>query len=144
MSVTIYKGKVLTKGDLRIYIQDEEGQFMSPFSITYTIYRVLSDQFMNQECGEEPVLEAIDLLPLPFGIGKFFAAWDMASDLEIGKYRIKWHIARFSDSPILEVIEDFDVIVRIDQLNYSTLNSQSRTGILLPHEQYGNNNKCAG
>ena len=142
MASTIYKGKVLTKDDLKIFIQDQEGNYISPFSITYTIYRVLSDQFRNQECGEEPVKEAIDTTPLPFGIGKFFAAWDSARDLGIGSYRIKWNIARFSDSPLVEVVEDFDIINRIDQMNYSVINGGS--GTYLPDQMYGNKNICAG
>lgn len=141
MSVTIYKGKVLTKDDLNIYIQDSQGNYFSPFSITYTIYRVISDKWYNQECGEEPILETIDTIPIPFGIGKFFAAWNMAHDLDIGKYRIKWHLRQFSDSPIYEEIEEFDVINKNDVLNYSQMNGSNGH---LPHQQYGNQNLCAG
>jgi hypothetical protein len=141
MSVTIYKGKILTKDDLNIFIMDGNGNYFSPFSITYTIYRIISDRFYNQECGEEPVLETIDTIPLPFGIGKFFAAWNMAKDLDVGKYRIKWHVRRFSDSPIYEEIEEFDVINRVDSMNYSMMNGSNGN---LPHEQYGNQNQCAG
>lgn len=142
MSVTIYKGKVLTKNDLNVYLLDENGEYFSPFSITYTIYRVLtSKNFFNQECAEEPVLESLDTIPLPFGIGKYFAAWNMAKDLDIGKYRIKWHVRRYSDSPIYEEIEEFDVINRTDTMKYSILNGNSTT---LPHQQFGNNNTCAG
>jgi hypothetical protein len=141
MSVTIYKGKVLTKDDLNIYIQDTQGNYFSPFSITHTIYRIISDRFYNQECGEEPILETIDTIPIPFGIGKFFAAWNMAHDLEIGKYRIKWHLRQFSDSPIYEEIEEFDVINRTDKMNYAIMNGSNGN---LPHNQYGNQNLCAG
>jgi len=122
---------------------DNEGNYFNPFSITYTIYRIISDKFYNQECGEEPVLESIDTVPIPFGVGKFFAAWKQSHDLEIGKYRIKWHIRRFSDSPIYEEIEEFDVINRIDKMNYSILNGSTSNG-KLPHQLFGNNNLCAG
>jgi hypothetical protein len=143
MSVTIYRGKVLTKEDLNIYIQDENSVYFSPFSITYTIYKVISDRFYNQECGEEPIVETLETIPIPFGIGKFFAAWNMAKDLNIGKYRIKWHLRRYSDSPIYEEIEEFDVINRTDKMNYSVING-GMTGSKLPDQMYGNNNLCAG
>lgn len=142
MSATIYKDQILSKDDLKIFIQDKDGNYINPFSITYTIYRVLSDRFRNQECGEEPVKEAIDTMPLPFGIGKFFAAWNQAKDLGIGKYRIKWNIARYSDSPLVEEIEEFEIVNRIDLMNYSMLNGN--VGSALPHQMYGNNTTCAG
>jgi len=142
MSVTLYKGKVLTKDDLNVYILDENGVYFNPFSITYTIYRVLSDRFYNQECGEEPILETLDTIPIPFGIGMYFAAWDMAKDLEIGNYRIKWNVAKFQDSTIVEEIEEFKIINRVDAMNYSVMNG-SAVGSL-PHQKYGNNNICAG
>lgn len=133
---------MLTKDDLNIFIQDEDGNFFNPFSITYTIYRVLSKQFRNQECGEEPILETIDTTPIIFGIGKFFAAWNQAKDLVIGAYRIKWHIRRYSDSPIVEEIEDFDMVNRIDAMNYSRVNDSGSAR--LPHQVHGNQNICAG
>jgi hypothetical protein len=138
---TIYRSQVLTKEDLNIFIRDENGDLFNPFSITYTIYRVLSNQFRNQECGEEPVLETVDTMPIIFGIGKYFAAWNQATDLEVGAYRIKWHIRRYSDSPIREEVEDFDVVNRIDPMVYSNINQ----GVgILPHRAHGNQNLCAG
>lgn len=199
---TIYKGQILTKNDLKVFILDENGNYINPFSITYTIYRcktfsqnnnlnrttnywddVWRTQYMkylnappslafppgdfplspgqttpptrrcpghaidpsnktsNQECGEEPVLETIDSQPIVFGIGKFFAAWKIANDLDIGNYRIKWHIRRLTDSPIYEEIQEFNVINRIDQYNYSLMNGANGR---LPNDEYGNENLWAG
>lgn len=109
---TLYKGQTLTKDDLNIYIQDETGQYVSPFSITYTIYwRVVS--YSGQIAFNEEVLrETIDTVPIPFGIGKFFAAWNMPQDIRIGKYRIKWNIKRYPDTPILQRTEEFEIVAR--------------------------------
>jgi len=142
MSVTLYRSQVLTKKDLNVYLLDEAGHYFDPFSITYTVYKVISDRFYNQECGEEPLLETIDTIPIPFGIGKYFAAWKQAKDLEIGRYRIKWQVRRYSDSPIFQEIEEFDIINKVDQLTYSCMNGGA-TGPL-PHDQFGNENVCAG
>jgi len=191
MSATIYKGQVLTKNDLKVYILDTQSNYVDPFSITYTIYRIISgttgsgtssrrcncggndtivhgttwweqgkwlentegnqapqrrnaqstgNAGYNWECGEEPVVETLNTVPIPFGIGKYFAAWRVANDLDIGSYRIHWHVRRFADSPIYEEIEEFNVLNKVDQLNYSALNG----GSVLPHELYGNQNSCAG
>lgn len=141
MSVTIYKSKNLTKEDLNVYILEGNGTYFNPFSITYTIYRTISDRFYNQECGEEPILETIDTVPIPFGIGMYFAAWNAFHDLDIGNYRIKWHVRRFSDSPIYEEIEEFKIINKVDTMNYSMMNGVNGK---LPHNKYGNQNLCAG
>ncbi len=200
MSVTIYKGQVLTKNDLNVYILDTNGNYVDPFSITYTIYRLLgkypsgkgkseinkgrgcgcrgndtivhgpewweqgewlektqgthSPQYLNKgvdqttstsgyfrECGEEPILETMDSVPIPFGIGKYFAAWNMSHDLEIGQFRIHWNVRRFPDSTIYEENEEFRVINKKDTLIYSQLNGSSTN---LPHLMFGNQNLCAG
>lgn len=141
MSVTFYKGKNLTKNDLNVYLLDND-QYFNPFSITYTIYKLTTNNnFFDKECGEEPILETIDSMPIPFGIGKYFAAWNMAHDLDIGKYRIHWNVRRYSDSPIYEEVEEFDVINRNDALNYAQMNGANGK---LPHNEYGNENLCAG
>jgi hypothetical protein len=142
MSVIIYKGQRLTKDDLKIFVQDQDGNYFNPFSILYTIYRVISDAFGNQESNEEPVEETIDLTPIPFGIGKFFASWEQEHDLAIGTYRIKWNIARFSDSPQVEFVEEFEIVNRIDAMNYSAVNDGA--GGKLPHQKWGNCTLFAG
>jgi hypothetical protein len=142
MSVVVYKSQVLTKDDLNIFLYDSNGAFFNPFSIVYTIYHVISDPFYNQECAEEPLVETLQTTPIPFGIGKYFAAWSMPHDLEIGKYRIKWEVRQFPDSPIYQEIEEFDVINKTDKINYSIINQK---GIVpLPHTTIGNENICAG
>jgi hypothetical protein len=161
MSVTIYRSKVLTKDDLNIFIYNTDGvTFFNPFSITYTIYHTVYDQFnienyvenyaddeglFNQEKGEEPVREAIDLIPVPFGIGKFFAAWQMSEDITVGGYRIKWHIRKFSDTPILQAVEVFQIIDKNDSINFSQMNGGPMLGAMrLPTDKFGNENIWAG
>jgi hypothetical protein len=142
MSVVLYKSQVLTKDDLNVFIYDNDGNLYNPFSITYTIYHIISDRFYNHECGEEPLVETIDTTAIPFGIGKYFAAWSMTTDLEIGKYRIKWQMRQFEDSTIYQEIEEFDVIERVNKINYSIMNSDGTA--VLPHKTLGNTNLCAG
>lgn len=142
MSATIYSGKILSKDDLKIFVQDQNNLYFNPFSITYSIYRVLFDNYTNVVVGDEPVLEAVDCVPIPFGIGKFFAAWDKAKDLSIGQYKIKWNIAKFSDSPVTQYVENFEVINRVDIMNLSALIGND--GKSLPHQLYGNPNTFAG
>ena len=85
-------------------------------------------------CGEEPILETIDSVALPFGIGKFFAAWQMPKDIEIGPYRIKWNIKKYVDSPIFEEVEEFEIIVGSSLC--TDVNGTSNGTGPFPHEEY--------
>jgi hypothetical protein len=135
MSTTIMVSEdPLTKNDLDIYILDTQGNYINPFMITYTIYRVISDRFYNQECGEEPILETIDSPGIPFGIGMFFAAWKQPIDLTIGPYRIHWNVKRFVDCPIQEEIEEFEIISPA-VLSSDYRGTTGRTGPF-PHTEY--------
>lgn len=140
MAVTLVKGQELTKDDLNVYILDENNIYFNPYRITYTIYRVISDRFYNQECGEEPINETIDSIPLPFGIGQYFAPWVMPKDIHVGPYRIKWNVKRFQDSPYVEEVEEFYIIApgftSADACRTSGGDNLDGTGPSLPHEKY--------
>jgi hypothetical protein len=136
MAVTLWRGQdPLTKNDLNVYVLDEQGNYFNPFRITYTIYRVISDRFNNQECGEEPFSETIDSPGIPFGFGQFFAPWKMPTTVENGPYRIHWNIKQYPDSPILEAIEQFEIISKANTMN-DVMGNSSRTGPF-PHQSYG-------
>lgn len=123
--VTLYRGQdPLTKNDLNVFIYDEDTNFFSPFSITYSIYRSNSNQF-DLACSEELLLETLNSVPIPFGIGQFFAPWQMPKDIGIGKYRIKWDVKRFSDSPIQSEAEEFQIILKVDKIKQAMLNGGS-------------------
>lgn len=114
MSVTLVKGQFLTQDDLKIFIQDDSGHYFSPFQITYTIFRMTKYASFNTpsiiSIDEEPILETVDTVPITFGIGKFFAAWIMPSDIEIGSFRIKWSMKKYYDSPIFDEVQEFEII----------------------------------
>ena len=114
--VTLYRGQdPLTKNDLDVYILDENGNLFDPYSITYTIYRSISNSF-NLGCSEEILLETLNSVPIPFGIGKYFAPWQMPKDISIGNYRIKWDVKKFIDSPIISEVEEFNIILPVDKI----------------------------
>jgi len=92
--------------------------------------------------SEFSLLETVDTTPIPFGIGKYFAAWIMPIDVSIGRYKIKWSVRQYSDSTILQEVEEFDIINRADKVNYSMMNQGSSP--ILPDKAYGNNNLFAG
>lgn len=111
MSATLVKGQILTKDDLNIFIQKNDN-YVNPYSITYTIYRrtkICSGKVFD---NEEPLLETVDSIPIPFGIGKWFAPWQMPKDIEIGEYRIKWRYREYADSVTTEEPEEFSIIVK--------------------------------
>ena len=113
MAVTLKKGQLLTKDDLNIYILDADtNQYFSPFFISYSIYKI---NINAEKCCEEAIYETLESIPVPFGIGKFFAPWKMPFDIEIGSYRIKWNIKKFYDSSIFEECEEFEIITPVSK-----------------------------
>ena len=133
--VTLYRGQdPLTKNDLDVYILDENGHLFDPFSITYTIYHSVSNSF-NLACSEEMLLETLNSVPIPFGIGKYFAPWQMPKDIDVGNYRIKWDVKKFIDSTIISEVEEFNIILPVDKLRQSTLTGGDNVGSL-PGDQF--------
>lgn len=134
MSTVITRGEPLSRDDLKIFIQDLNGNYVSPAWITYTIYRVISDRFYNQECGEEPILETINSVPLPFGIGKFYAAWQMPHDISVGTFRIKWNFKEFPDSRIQEEVQEFNIVQKATTRAEACASASGSS--LLPHNMF--------
>ena len=123
--VTIYRGQdPLTKDDLNVYILDDAGNYFSPFSITYSIYHSHYNSF-DLDCSEELILETLNSVPIPFGIGKFFAPWQMPTDISLGNYRIKWDVKKYIDSPILSSEEEFQIVSQVDKIRQSMLNNET-------------------
>ena len=113
--VSLIREQILTKDDLKVFVQDGNGNLINPFSITYSIYHIISHySFYNQSCGEELILETLNSVPIPFGIGKFFAPWVMPKDIELGHYRIKWVAQQYADSPMVEEPMEFEIISKVD------------------------------
>lgn len=138
MAVTLYRGQdPLTKDNLNIYVYREYTdpvEYIDPFRITYTIYKVISDRFYNQECGEEELRETVESIPLPFGKGKYFAPWVMPNDIELGRYRIKWNIKLYPDSGYFTEEEEFDIVA---PGSICTDESGNSTGTgPFPHNEY--------
>ena len=135
MAVTLVRGQELTRDDLNIYVYHQDTtQYFDPFRITYTVYRVTSDKFHNQLCGEEAILETVDSVPLPFGVGKFFAPWVMPRDIELGSYRIKWNIKNYYDTPYWQEEQEFEIIVPSSLC--SDVNGDSGGTGPFPHDEY--------
>jgi hypothetical protein len=133
--VTLYKGQdPLTKDDLNVFILDENGDLFDPFSITYTIYHSVSNSF-DLSCSEEMLLETLNSVPVPFGIGEFFAPWQMPQDIDVGNYRIKWDVKKFIDSPIISEVEEINIILPVDKLRQATLTGGDNVGSL-PGDQF--------
>jgi len=133
--VTLYKGQdPLTKDDLNVFILDENGDLFDPFSITYTIYHSVSNSF-DLSCSEEMLLETLNSVPIPFGIGEFFAPWQMPQDIDVGNYRIKWDVKKFIDSPIISEVEEINIILPVDKLRQATLTGGDNVGSL-PGDQF--------
>ena len=147
--VTIYKRQFLDKNHLNIYITDDDGIYFDPFYIRYTIFRrklsYITQNTISFQLDEEPILETINSIPITFGIGKYYAAWNMPSDIEIGDFRIKWMIQKYVDSQKFMEEEEFQLLIKPDKIIQARLMQQYGKGndiFTLPHTQFDGG--CAG
>ncbi len=140
--VTLYKGQLLNKTHLNVYISDSNSVLVNPLFITYTIYTrtksMVPEYTRTYRVDEEPINETIDSTPLPFGIGQYYAPWVMPDDTRLGYYRIKWVIQLNINSQKVEQIENFEILQRVDPLLKSIVTGMdSQNNIVnLPHEHF--------
>jgi len=140
--VTLYKGQLLNKTHLNVFIFNSSGNPVNPLFLSYTIYTrtksMVPEYTRTYRVDEEPISETIDSTPIPFGIGQYYAPWIMPADIKLGYYRIKWVVQLNITSQKVEQIENFEILTRVDPILAATINNSSAENnvINLPHEHF--------
>ena len=140
--VTLYRGQLLNKNHLNVFISDSGGNPTNPLFISYTIYtRTKSNvpEFTKTyRIDEEPISETIDSTPLPFGIGQYYAPWVMPDDTRLGYYRIKWVVQLNETSQKIEQAEEFEILQRVDPIIAAAVAAATEENNLtnLPHVHF--------
>lgn len=100
-------GKTLTKGDLSIYVRDQQGNPVAPTSISFSIFST-SSQPPQLVMGPK-LNPAADLQ----NTGYFFIDITLPTNWTEGNYRLVWYLQQYPDSPEVTIYEDF-AIVKVD------------------------------
>jgi hypothetical protein len=102
--VKIPQGGSIEPGVLDVVFMDAEGNYVSPFEVTYMVCAV-------DEKGREHVLGRPDRVPLSVRTGRFSPNLTIGETWLTGPYRIKWLYRISSDElTFAQRVIDFDVV----------------------------------
>jgi hypothetical protein len=107
--IAIERGQQLTKNDLQVYVRDNSGNLIDPFSITYAIY---------DRTGSKPVLvgNRLDQQPARESVGFYWANIRIEEADSLGEYEIEWTIKVAADSVKECVRQRFSIVKKSDPL----------------------------
>lgn len=107
--IAIERGQQLTKNDLQVYVRDNSGNLVDPFSITYAIY---------DRTGSKPVLvgNRLDQQPARESVGFYWANIRIEDADNLGEYEIEWTMRLVSDSVKECVRQRFSIVKKSDPL----------------------------
>jgi hypothetical protein len=102
MSVAFHQGYQLTASDLKIIIRDISGVPEDPYYIRYSIF--------DYTTGLEVLIGNPDQIPATSGTGQYYANSTIPLDANIGDWVIRWHFMETPTAPLIEVVQEFNVV----------------------------------
>lgn len=102
MSVAFYQGQSLTASDLKIIIRDVSGVPVDPYYIRYSLF--------DYTTGIEVLIGDANRIPATTGVGQYYAGAVIPLDANIGDWVIRWNFNETAVSPLVEVVQDFNVV----------------------------------
>ena len=99
----IKKGSLLTCSDLFVMFYDycqEPPVMRDPYEVYYSI------SICDSYCGDNILNETIDADPLRESVGKYYVP-QLPSDLETGKYKVRWKFKETEDCTFKEICMEF-------------------------------------
>jgi hypothetical protein len=109
--VVFERGQQLTKNDLNIFVRDNEGNLIDPFSITYTIY---------DRTGSKPVLVggSLNQIPSRDSVGYYWVNVRMDEGENLGEYEIQWDIRLVENGNREQVNQRFSIVRKSTPLQF--------------------------
>jgi hypothetical protein len=121
MSVAFYPGQTLDQNDLNIIIRDDTGTPVDPFYIRYSLF--------DNTTGIPVLIGAPNRVPATTGVGQYYANATIPLDSNIGDWMIHWDFRETSGSPMVQVVQEFNVVdqeVRITVTENNNMNEMIR------------------
>lgn len=104
MSVAFYQGYQLQAGDLNIIIRDVSGVPVDPYYIVYSLF--------DYTTGVEVLIGSPNIIPATTGVGQYYASMVIPLDANIGDWIIRWDFNETPTSPLVEVVQNFNVVTK--------------------------------
>lgn len=98
-------GQVLGRGDLTLLLENVDGNPTNAAEITYAIYFV--DPI---PVPTEVLIGPPERIPVNPAVGEYFAALQVPALATAGTYRIRWRFREFPGYPLVEIVQEFEVL----------------------------------
>lgn len=103
MSVVFRRGQELSRANgLNIHLKAKDGTPKNAAEIAYSIYDFTT--------GVEVLLPPSNRIPINASVGEYYASFIVPLDANIGKYRIRWQMREYLNSPQAQVVQEFAVV----------------------------------
>lgn len=102
MAVAFHPGAVLGPDDLKILIRNNQGIFVDPFYIRYSLF--------DYTTGVEVLIGPQDRIPATSGTGQYYVNATIPLDANIGGWTVRWNFRETHDSPMIQVVQEFAVV----------------------------------
>ena len=101
--ISFANGKLLGPGDLNLLVRDENGVLYDPHAISYSIFAV------DPTTNVQSLVSQPDIVPQRSSIGTYSVSMSIPSTWS-GRFNLIWKIARYPDSPLDTIYEEFQVV----------------------------------
>lgn len=97
-------GQTIGRGDLDIFLTDDDGNAANAYAITYALYWIDVDHG-----SAEVLVGSHERIPVNPTVGEYYAALVVPASANLGAYRIRWTVQQFANSPQAQVVMNFDI-----------------------------------
>jgi hypothetical protein len=104
-TTAFYKGQLLGRNDLNIYLTNVNGTPVNAAEISYALYDFTT--------GSEVLVGPSMRVPVNPSVGEYYASLLIPLDANIGAYRIRWTFREVVGGPLQQVVMNFAVIDRV-------------------------------
>ena len=105
MSVAFKRNQILSRGDLDIFLTNSNGNVANASEITYALYYVdIGPPEVDVLIGDP------QRVPENPSVGEYYASVRIPTSATYGRYRIRWTLKEFVNSPAQTVVQEFNVV----------------------------------
>jgi len=99
------RGDTTTRDNLNIFIYDKLNRLKDPYSIAFDLYDLSS--------GSAVLIGGPNRTPIKFGVGSYFAPWQIPDNENMGLHKIVWKLKETATSSELTNSEEFEVVSKL-------------------------------
>tara|TARA_B100000745_G_scaffold170759_1_gene111909 strand:- start:12211 stop:13020 length:810 start_codon:yes stop_codon:yes gene_type:complete len=112
-SVVFIPGEVIGRGDLDLFLTNDDGQRQDAYEISYAIF--------DNTTGTELLIGSATRTPVNPEVGEYYANFMIPDAAPLGDYVVRWTFKQFAGGPDHQVAMEFGVVEEGTQTTESSL-----------------------